>query len=700
MKYLSFALGLVLLGGLCTGGARAQTTRSGPATAIPGLEGIVKNLGSADFAQREAAQKDLEQIPAAEYEALSQFAARLADEEVKSRIRMRVTEMVWELAQVKSDAPLRAAGHITGRVLDEMGKPIAGATANAYLPDSRGIGLQALLPGALTDAQGRFDVGVPFLEARYMLAVDLSGMGGANVNVVAAKNTSAGDLVMKRGATRTLRGSLVDSAGKPVALQEVQIVGNYGVIRSISTDTQGHFSIDGLPSFLGQPVAIVHAGNQTTPLAIIRADDLPLKLVEAGSLSGKVVGDKGQPLSGATVIAQPWFASGVELRAKTAADGTYTIPDVPPGQWLVSAEAPAYSRRPPQERYSDLPKINVGSGATATANIRMERMAVAYGRVIDQAGRAVAGAVLKTKTTWQRNDSDAWRLVQTDDQGRFFIGTGQTARPDRPAENQLLVFSAQDGSTTLPLRDLAPGEIRELTVKLPGSLRVSGRIVDPARKPIPDINCGYTIRTDAEGRFDLGRISRAAEGVTELQLIPPPLAGTTLGVAMILVPAPGTTRPQPDIVPDTRVHYVSRKIPLPATGDATDLKITLQPARMLEFTGIVRDAQGQPMADASVYALVGNVKADSWLRQVRPDLGPMGSWVDTYAANSARTGPDGRYTVRCMRGEGDSVEVQEFSFDFAHLALGVYSDGQAKLIEKIAVPKTGAVETNIQMGNP
>ena len=701
MKYLPCALVLALLSGLCAGGAWAQTTHSGPATAaIPGLDVIVQDLGSADFVKREAAQKEMGKIPVDQYDALSQFAAGQADEEVKSRLHTRINEMVWELAQVQSNAPLRTAAHITGRLVDETGKPMASASASAYL--AAWGELRPNAQRARTDAEGRFDLPVPFLGVHYDVFMEMPGWGTSNAkNIMAEKDTTAGDFVITRGSTKTIHGSVVDSAGKPVALQQVQIVGGYGITGSVSTDAQGRFTIDGLPSFLGQPVAIVHTGNQTTSLEIIRADDITLKLVEAGGLSGKVLGDKGQPLAGATVLAQPWFASGLQLQEKTAADGSYSITGVPPGDWLVTAETPAFSHRPPQEMYTKLPRITVKPGATATANIAMERMAVVYGRVLDQAGRVVSGAVVGTKATWQRENVDEWRLVQTDAQGRFIIGTGQTARPDRPAENQLIVFSAQEGLATVPLRDVSPGEVRELTVKLAGSMHVAGRIVDPAGKPIPGVDCGNNVRTDAYGRFDLGRVSRAAQGPTEVQFHAPRPPGKDGWMV-----SPNGTMDWGDAKPEfaDRAHaptfYANQKIPLPAAGDATDLKVTLQPAQPLEFTGIVRDAQGRPSAGAEVYLVAGDAKAESWLRMVRPGAWGPGSWVDVFVVDRGKTGPDGRYTLWSVREEGDSVQVAGGQLDFAHLALGVYAEGKGKLIEKIEVPKTGTTETNVQMDNP
>jgi len=676
--------------------APAQMTRSDPAAnASPSLDEIVKNLASPDVAQRETAEQYLEKIPADQYDTLNQIAGMQANADVERLLHARTHEMVWDLAQTQPSVPLPTAAHITGRLVDEAGAPIVGASARAILPVCREP--PQIVETVKTDAQGRFDLSVPFLDVNYAVLLEIPGWDSARIKAILVKqDTEAGDFVLKKRPAQSIHGSVMDDAGRPVAVRDVQIVGAYGITRSAPTDAQGHFTIDGLPSYIGQ--AVVHSGTQTTPLKITRAGDITLNLVEAGSLSGNVVGDKGQPLPGAIVLAQPAFDSGFQLQGTTTANGAYTIPDVPPGQWRVSAVSPAFSHRPPQEMFAKLPQITLKPGETATADIAMERKAIVYGRVIDSAGRPVGGAMVGTKDTWARMDIDAWRMVQTDAQGRFIIGTGQTARPGSTPANHLVVFSPRDGLAVVPLGDLSPGDVRELTVKLAGSMHVAGRVVDPSGRPIQGVSGGTVAQTDADGRFDLGLVPRPASGHAELLLLAP-----RPPVNVLEIRPDGTraiTTGEPEIA--DRAHaptfYANQRIPLPAAGDAPDMKITLQPAQLLEFTGIVRDARGDPAAGAEVYLLAGNITKDSWFRMVQPYSAGV---VDTFAVNVATTGPDGRYTLWSVREEGDTVLVAGAThFDFAHLALGVYAGGKEKLTEKIAVPESGKVETNIQLDNP
>jgi len=213
---------------------------------------LIQRLGSPDFAQREAAQNELARIPTDQFDMLCQLAARQGDEEVKVRLRTRINEMAGEIARHKPESPLRVEGHIRGRLVDETGKPIAGARAQAYLA-AWGQELWGIPHWALTDAQGRFDVPVPFVEVNFHIFMEMTAWSTSyGKDILVEKNTSAGDFVMQRVTTKTMQGSLVDSAGKPVANQEVEIVGEHETGGGALTDAQGRFVIEGLPSYLGQ----------------------------------------------------------------------------------------------------------------------------------------------------------------------------------------------------------------------------------------------------------------------------------------------------------------------------------------------------------------------------------------------------------------------------------------------------------------
>ena len=91
-------------------------------------------MASRDFAQREAAQKQLDQLPASQYADIQALAGTQTDEEVKARLQARATQMLRDYVGQRMTAPLRPAAHLTGRILNDSGKPIAGARISAVAP--------------------------------------------------------------------------------------------------------------------------------------------------------------------------------------------------------------------------------------------------------------------------------------------------------------------------------------------------------------------------------------------------------------------------------------------------------------------------------------------------------------------------------------------------------------------------------------
>jgi hypothetical protein len=74
------------------------TMACGQTTPAADLDRIVTDLGSTDFARRDAAQRQLESLPPAQVELVRSLAAGAKDAEVKARLDARISEMeVWTL---------------------------------------------------------------------------------------------------------------------------------------------------------------------------------------------------------------------------------------------------------------------------------------------------------------------------------------------------------------------------------------------------------------------------------------------------------------------------------------------------------------------------------------------------------------------------------------------------------------------------
>jgi protocatechuate 3,4-dioxygenase beta subunit len=156
------------------------------------------------------------------------------------------------------DVTLLTGDALSGRVLDLDGSPRAGVLVRVAPQDAFG-----LLPGAseegraTTDAEGRFRI--ERLGAGYkrvwteMTEVET----GVAVQVLVRKGEGAEPLEFRLGPARSLRGRVVDDAGRgvPGAMVNARVrrdprqahQGPQGGYPGVETDAEGRFVVDGLP---------------------------------------------------------------------------------------------------------------------------------------------------------------------------------------------------------------------------------------------------------------------------------------------------------------------------------------------------------------------------------------------------------------------------------------------------------------------
>src|SRR5262249_33090510 len=109
-----------------------------------------------------------------------------------------------------------------------------------------------------------------------------------------------------------------------------------------TSDEEGRFKITGISRTTehgmtrntNYPLAlIVQAEGYAPDLTEVKKTSGPLqiRLNPAESVHGKVVDEAGAPVEGAEIYAEEWRGrrDGLALRAKSAADGTFTIADTP-----------------------------------------------------------------------------------------------------------------------------------------------------------------------------------------------------------------------------------------------------------------------------------------------------------------------------------------------------------------------------------
>jgi len=267
----------------------------------------------------------------------------------------------------------------------------------------------------------------------------------------------------------TVRGRVVDEAGRPVAAASVnghwsspEFERNPDSVRA-TTDARGEFTlgsiapgaevrVSGALGWLGETeVETVPAGGGPVTLRLVRRPRI--------ALTGRAIEPDGKPVADAEVrvrlrTSSQGFDQGGEVtfedgrEVRTAADGTFrTPPEVPSGhQYRVSIKASG--REPAESGWIVAP----ASTFPDLALRRSERPRTVAGRVVDTAGRPIADAEV-----FQSGDGPRRTRDTTDAEGRFRV-------PGVPDDSPAFLFARKAGHRFLGRRVGPSDQAVELVV--------------------------------------------------------------------------------------------------------------------------------------------------------------------------------------------------------------------------------------------
>lgn len=415
------------------------------------------------------------------------------------------------------DLALEPSAGLVGRVVDEGGDPVAGAGL-----DLRRRGqLAGSLRRTRSGVDGGFRLAAPagasvVLEVRHdeFLPALVEAEAGAEEPLV---------VVLRRG--RRGIGRVVDLEERPVAGASIRLwpASMPGEVRSggrlgrrsyaATSEDDGTFAVEELGPELydlrvvaegfaplevpGLPVVFDEGGGEI---------DLGTIVLEPGAaISGTVVDDRGSPVEGAEVSFDSWSTRGelkpweLETNAvKSDADGRFLLVDRAPGEKLdLSVWHPDFIAA--EVRGVVVPREDV--------LVELEGAARVAGRVVDPAGRPVAGARVSARYEVQGGGTFSSESGESDAEGRFEL-------PHLGPRRVELLARAEGFRTLEVWLDLEPGEtVEDLVLRLaPGAL-IEGRVLDPWGEPADGVrivgqglgrsSLRHTGRTDSTGRFRL-----------------------------------------------------------------------------------------------------------------------------------------------------------------------------------------------------
>lgn len=343
---------------------------------------------------------------------------------------------------------------VEGRLLDDLGRPIAGAR----LTLRHG---QALLATTISSAEGLFVFeGLP-AQKRLSVAVEATGFATSERHFSSDETrVSLGDWILAEG--HLLRRQVVDPSGQNVVGARIYLLHEESLEAQrleiepqtkpiATTDDAGIFVLDGLPERLRGRLQIRAPGYLPLQLGEPRVHDIedPLQLETAPILKGVVRDDEGNPVEGAFVVLAPADAGLPEYfgaQGRTTPQGEFSLFLTTTGPRRLKVESVWHL---PFERTLDVPE-----GGQAGIEIRLRAGFRIQGKIVAADGTSAAGAGLIWRS---ESEPGSNQLATADEAGRFELD------PLRPGPGKLLAQHPTLGMGELDLdltQDLTDLEFR------------------------------------------------------------------------------------------------------------------------------------------------------------------------------------------------------------------------------------------------
>jgi len=416
-----------------------------------------------------------------------------------------------------------------------------------------------------------------------------------------------------------LEGQVVDSDDRPVAGARVFLSSNPR--RQVKSELDGSFAFDKL---VGRTYSVQAAKEDAIADATVRltakTEPVILHLKTAGGLEVTVVAvDDRKPIAGAEVELRDEPVAG----GSTNAEGKVTLRGVDAGWHSVEVAAPGYATS------STFIESGGRPGTLDKQTIELRHGAAASGKVVDPAGKPVAGAQVRAIAASSfgfGRMSDAKKSIVSDAAGRWTV-------PALPAGTfRFNATHEKHGPGSSPPTSLdGKSEHKDITITLTEGAHIAGQVVRKGGGPVASATVRVAVK-DAGLTTELARQvftnEKGAFDVTGLPRKPVELVASGETASSEIVPLDLAAKPE----------QLGLRIELDIDGS---------------IAGLVVDAKGQAIAGAQVMATpeMGG-KRDSFttwrLRGVAQDLSDSGGHFEIHGL------PDGSYRIRAARTETDA----------------------------------------------
>ncbi len=533
---------------------------------------------------------------------------------------------------------------VSGRVLDQDGRPIPGALVSIAMRNlARGErSVPGQSPEPLTDtadAEGRWSAaGLP--PGRYTVSASARGHLPATVDplVLGAGEMRRGlDLTLVRGG-RTLSGTVSDIGGGPIegALVRATSVGDGNVFQlfrapfTAVSGADGRYALtlpDGAYLLEAMHVDYVSDSRTTELRGADRTQDFTLT---PGAVVTGVVRMRGsdEPVAGATVTRRSEGAGGgggggLDLAAlglsgaTTDAEGRFTLRGIGPGTSELSAFGPGYASREPAE-------VEVGVGeAVSGVVLYVDRAWTISGFVVDKRDKqhGVGGVLVaaynfsgQIHLARESTAEDGYFEIHGVQNGAYIVGAGGEER----------VVAALGANVTV-----ADADVTDVVVELDAGATLSGRVEPPSAARI-----GLDVDMESVGLGNLPQTIGA-------------MAATTRAAADGTFTLRG--------VPDGSYALVAHaddggegRIQVAISGGADQSNLVVRLEERARITGTVVDSSGAPVEGVEVGA-----RGDSGDRSILDNMSQL------WGRGHGVTRGDGSFEVIGLRAGRYLISVKD-----------------------------------------
>ncbi|MCA1579853.1 MAG: carboxypeptidase regulatory-like domain-containing protein [Acidobacteria bacterium] len=483
-----------------------------------------------------------------------------------------------------------AGARLTGRIVDDEGKPVAGARVRAAGTEIFSDQDSSTLSEAKTGADGTFAMEAAPAGARTIVA---RAPGLVQVSLFQMDPKPDVKLTLKQGGT--IRGVVLDPTGKAAA----------GAI-VISEDQGAESGPDGTFRLAGVEPGVRNIQAVWKEDFAVRRDNLrvkrgqevevPLKLARAAAIAGTVIDEATRkPLAGARLAASsagPAFGlRRAERRVRADAKGKFRLNGLAPRPYAVTGSREGYLA-------SVINGVSAGTAAPGTVALALAKAASVAGKVVDEKGQPVAGAnVHFALEGGMRGFLRRGPSTLMGARGAFTAADGTFRLRNLAAGRNMILEAGKPGYTDARRTGLTlkTGDaLANVSLTLKKGLEARGKVVDGEGKPIPEAEVRVAVR---EGRGGgMGNVRQQIRMVGMDDSKPDAVSGPD-GTFVVRGLEPGEYSAV--VARDGYARKSASNLAVAPAADNVWPPITL--VNGAAISGFVRDSQGQPIAGAQIF---------------------------------------------------------------------------------------------------